>query len=60
MKTSNRRHFIRLHYTTPEHAGIVVCTVDPDFEALAHRIHKALEAIQHMAGQLVHVNRPAV
>jgi len=27
--TLNRRHFIRLHYTTPAHAGIVVCTFDP-------------------------------
>jgi hypothetical protein len=42
--TLNRRHFIRLHQTTPEHAGIVVCTYDPDFVALAQRIHAALEA----------------
>ncbi len=58
--TLNRRHFIRLHHTTPEHAGIVVCTFDSDFEALAHRIHKALETRPHMAGQLVRVNRPAL
>jgi hypothetical protein len=24
--TLNRRHFIRLHHTTPTHAGIIVCT----------------------------------
>jgi hypothetical protein len=29
--TLNRRHFIRLHHTTPTHAGIIVCTFDPDF-----------------------------
>jgi hypothetical protein len=58
--TLNRRHFIRLHQTTPEHAGIVVCTFDPDFAALAHRIHTALEAQPQIAGQLVRVNRPAV
>ena len=58
--TLNRRHFIRLHQTTPEHAGIVVCTVDPDFAALAQRIHTALEAHPQMAGQLIRVNRPAV
>jgi hypothetical protein len=58
--TLNRRHFIRLHQTTPEHAGIVVCTVDPDFAALAQRIHTALEVHPQMAGQLIRVNRPAV
>jgi hypothetical protein len=57
--TLNRRHFIRLHQTTPTHAGIVVCTFDPDFAALAQRIHSALEAQPQMAGQLVRVNRPA-
>ncbi len=58
--TLNRRHFIRLHSTMPEHAGIVVCTFDPDFAALAQRIHTALEAQPQMAGQLIRVNRPAV
>jgi hypothetical protein len=57
--TLNRRHFIRLHQTTPGHAGIVVCTFDPDFTALAQRIHTALQAQPQMAGQLVRVNRPA-
>jgi hypothetical protein len=58
--TLNRRHFIWLHQTTPEHAGIVVCTFDPDFAALAQHIHAALEAHPQMAGQLIRVNRPAV
>ena len=58
--TLNRRHFIRLHQTTPKHAGIVVCTFDPDFAALAQRIHTALEAHPQMAGQLIRVNHPAV
>jgi hypothetical protein len=57
--TLNRRHFIRLHQTTPRHAGIVVCTFDPDFATLAQRIHSALEAQPQMAGQLVRVNRQA-
>jgi hypothetical protein len=42
--TLKRHHFIRLHHTTPAHAGIVVCMFDPGFMALAHRIHTALEA----------------
>jgi Domain of unknown function (DUF5615) len=40
--TLNRRHFIRLHHTRPAHAGIVVCTFDPDFAALAQRIHRGV------------------
>lgn len=31
--TRNRRHFIRLHIQQPEHAGIVVCTEDQNFES---------------------------
>jgi hypothetical protein len=58
--TLNRWHFIRLYHTTPEHAGMVVCTYDPNFAALAQRIHTALEAQPQMAGQLVRANRPAV
>ncbi|MEI8372564.1 MAG: DUF5615 family PIN-like protein [Planctomycetota bacterium] len=29
--TVNRRHFVRLHGLRPDHAGIIVCTFDPDF-----------------------------
>jgi hypothetical protein len=58
--TLNRRHFIRLHHTTPTHAGVVVCTFDLDFAALAQRIHTALEAHPQMAGRLVRINRPVV
>jgi len=58
--TLNRRHFIRLHHTTPTHADIIVCTFDLDFATLAQRIHTALEAHPQMAGRLVCVNRPVV
>lgn len=56
--TMNRLHFIRLHKHTADHRGIIVCTVDPDFEALAQRIHQALDDHPDMAKQLVRVNRP--
>ncbi len=36
--TLNRKHFIRLHKGNPHHAGIITCTFDRDFKALAHRI----------------------
>ena len=42
--TLNRKHFVRLHNKSAEHAGIVVCTYDPDFSALAERIDGALNA----------------
>ncbi len=56
--TFNRKHFIRLHYEQPDHAGIIVCTVDSNFKALARRVHDALEAQSDMAGRLIRVNRP--
>lgn len=57
--TLNRKHFILLHSSNPNHNGIIVCSVDPDFNAQAHRIHKAMEAVGSLDGQLIRVNRPA-
>lgn len=56
--TLNRKHFIKLHNYRPEHAGIVVCTFDPDFTGQAHRIHESLKSCLELSGQLVRVNRP--
>ena len=56
--TFNRKHFIKLHKDGAEHAGIIVCTVDVNFEALAQRIHSAIEEHPDMSGKLVRVNRP--
>ncbi|MBM3239859.1 hypothetical protein FJZ31_26545 [Candidatus Poribacteria bacterium] len=57
--TLNRRHFIRLHREQPKHAGIIVCTYDPDFVGQAGRIHAAIESQAKFSGQLIRVNRPA-
>jgi predicted nuclease of predicted toxin-antitoxin system len=57
--TLNRKHFIRLHRTSPQHAGIVVCTFDADFAAQAQRIHAALELEKDLTGKLIRVNRPS-
>ncbi|MCL4246798.1 MAG: DUF5615 family PIN-like protein [Anaerolineae bacterium] len=57
--TFNRKHFLELHRKRPDHAGIIVCTVDTDFEALANRVHTALASVSDMRGQLLRVNRPA-
>ena len=55
--TLNRKDFIRLHRSDPQHAGIVACTFDPDFAAQAHRIHEAIVAQGALDNQLVRVNR---
>lgn len=56
--TLNRKHFIRLHNDSSAHKGIIVCTYDSDFKALAERIHVAIEEAGDCAGKLIHVNRP--
>jgi hypothetical protein len=57
--TLNRKHFVRRHHASPNHAGIVACTVDADFEGQAQRIHDAVAGVEVLAGQLLRVNRPS-
>jgi hypothetical protein len=56
--TINRKHFIRLHRQQPTHAGIIACTFDLDFAALARRIHDALAVRSDLNGHLIRINRP--
>ena len=56
--TLNRRHFIRLHHRRADHAGIVVCTFDPDFPGQAQRIHEAIRPLPELTNQLIRVSRP--
>jgi hypothetical protein len=56
--TLNRSDFMRLHRDTPQHSGIIVCTVDEDFERQAARIHDAIKDQFLLSGQLIRVNRP--
>jgi predicted nuclease of predicted toxin-antitoxin system len=58
--TYNRRHFIRRHRQTPSHGGIIVCTRDKDFVALAGRIHQVAAAYPGLANQLLRIYRPSV
>jgi len=55
--TLNRRHFIKLHNQNPDHSGIIVCSFDPDFNAQAVRIDKAIRDNADMKGKLVRVTR---
>lgn len=56
--TLNRKHFIRLHQESEDHFGIIVCTFDPDFTGLAHRIHEAIKGRVDISRQLIRINRP--
>lgn len=56
--TLNRRDFIHLHKTQPNHAGIIVCTYDADFIGQAQRIHEAITTQPALEDQLFRVNRP--
>jgi predicted nuclease of predicted toxin-antitoxin system len=55
--TLNRREFIRLHKSHPDHAGIIVCTQDADTSGQADRIHAAITQAEALAGNLIRVNR---
>ena len=55
--TLNRRHFVRLHEEGSNHAGIIACTADNDFVALAARIDRVLLEKKTLPGQLVRVHR---
>ncbi len=56
--TRNRRHFVRLHRQGIAHAGIIACSADNDFAALASRIHQAITSVPSLNGQLLAVYRP--
>jgi predicted nuclease of predicted toxin-antitoxin system len=57
--TQNRKDFIRLHNLQPEHAGIIVCTNDRDWPALANRIDAAIKDEEMLQGKLIRIVRPA-
>ena len=55
--TINRKDFIRLHRSGVEHAGIIVCTQNPDYGSLAGHIHTAIKDSTTLNGQLIRVVR---
>lgn len=57
--TLNRKHFVRLHESQIQHAGIVVCTLDLNFPAQAQRINQSLSGFSDLSGKLIRVNRSA-
>lgn len=57
--TQNRKDFIRLHRLQPNHAGIIVCSDDRNWDALAQRIHAAVNEEEGLQGKLLRIVRPA-
>ena len=55
--TLNRQDFMALHRQSSDHAGIVICTFNPDFPDQARKIHATLDTNANLAGQLVRINR---
>jgi len=56
--TKNRVDFIHLHRRTPDHAGIIVFTEDPDYASLARRIDAATRGFADLDGVLIRITRP--
>jgi predicted nuclease of predicted toxin-antitoxin system len=57
--TQNRKDFIQLHRIQSNHAGIIVCTDDRNWDALAQRIHIAVEAEESLQGKLIRIVKPS-
>ncbi|PSN17491.1 hypothetical protein C7271_17430 [filamentous cyanobacterium CCP5] len=57
--TLNRRDFKQLHQLKPDHAGIICCSDDRNWAALAERIDTAILAEEPLTRKLVRVVRPA-
>jgi predicted nuclease of predicted toxin-antitoxin system len=57
--TQNRRDFIQLHRLQINHAGIIVCSDDRNWDALALRIHVAIEREKSLQCKLIRIVRPS-
>ena len=55
--TLNRLDFKRLHRQIPNHAGIIICTEDPDRAGQAKRIDASIAEAGELSGQLIRVYR---
>lgn len=55
--TFNRKDFIALHKNSNKHDGIIVCSFDINFTALAHRIHNIISNVKSLHGELIRINR---
>jgi predicted nuclease of predicted toxin-antitoxin system len=58
--THDRDDFKFLHRHNRQHAGIVSCTPDDDRDALAARIHAAVQAAGDLTGKHIRIDLPSV
>jgi hypothetical protein len=56
--TNDRDDYHHLHAADPNHAGIITCTRDPDYDGVGDRIHAAIAPLPALAGQLIKIIRP--
>ena len=57
--TLNRQDFKRLHRVQLDHGGIINCSNERNWAALANRIDAAIAEAEPLAGKLVRVVRPS-
>lgn len=57
--TLNRIDFKRLHREMPDHAGIIICTEDPDRIGQALRVTTSIVEAGELRGKLIRVYRPS-
>jgi predicted nuclease of predicted toxin-antitoxin system len=55
--TLNRRDFIELHEKISNHAGMIVCTQNPDLREQSEQIDAIVREVSNLTGKLVRVNR---
>jgi predicted nuclease of predicted toxin-antitoxin system len=55
--TLNRLDFKRLHRQISGHAGIIICTEDPDRVGQAKRVDASIAEVGELRGQLIRVYR---
>jgi predicted nuclease of predicted toxin-antitoxin system len=55
--TINRYDFIRLHKQSCNHAGIIACSENTNFERLAEKIHEAVSQLDRLNEQLIRIYR---
>ncbi len=58
--TFNRKDFFKLHKVSDDHAGIIACTYDADYEALAKRIALSIAENEPLDGKLLRVYRASI
>jgi len=57
--TQDRDDYHRLHAADANHSGIVTCSRDADFAALADRVHAAVSTLPSLLGELVKIVKPS-